>query len=423
MAFINRRMDLEGVAEGLIAGTAAFVAASQALPEANSLVANISTGSFDQLFLNAAATAGLDFFSISSAYAGYQVGSSHAISQGIVRGARAGLRVFETLDRFLAEGYNRVRGRRPHQEIDSGSRYLLRSSGLLAIVLASALAYSQVTAPKPVGSSTQASTHFPASNSADAPVGASPTPEQTKIPQAPLPTTTPIPSLDEMKKNFVLRVLYGEGGRYDPETIKARGFSITNYNNSYLQHIINILNVIDNRSKPENRGIFPLWTDMVKAALSPGEFSVVHWPGNEPLYFKAPLPNGFMNLPTDELLRYLNTSPISDEEITKRWSDGQPLNVSLAKEKRAIVERAYRVYMGQGIEELVDSGILQPTLPSEVLFYKNTPNSPGVLWDGRCQGPYMLSYFRSDPEAIRDGFKHDFYAITGPCKNQASTGR
>ncbi len=184
--FSNRRLDLAALTEGCLAGTGAFLLASQALPAADRLVTNISKGPVDNFFLNGVATLGLDVLSLASWYAGYRVGSSHAISQGIVNGTRAGLRMARALDRVLAEGYNHARGRNPNQEIDSSSRYLLRSSGLLAAVSIPIIAYSIMSAQS-----------SPTSAQAMATPIAKPifTPTTTPIPTpSPVPTPPSVPT-------------------------------------------------------------------------------------------------------------------------------------------------------------------------------------------------------------------------------------
>ncbi len=411
----HRRANRLGInLESIIAGITGFTAASnvvlqEGLPRAqealnsNEPVINYLSNSG----INSASIA----FSAAAAYGMYELGRRNMFSRAARRvmragstGIRAGARAAARLDNVMCSAYNRL-----HERPVNANVSILPRSGILGLQLVSYLSipimgYAALTNSAPDISPSQPQIPAPVVR------------EVSEVPK-PVPIATPKPKtqeeiIAEQKRNFMIRLLYGESGNYDPINNRARGYTAVNYNNAYFQHLINILNVIDNRSKDSAN--FPGQNDWVRASLVPWQFSVVAMQENEDLYFKREVPSGFWKLPMPELLSYLNTEPIGNNELANRWA-GKPQKVSLASQKLDKVKEAVDTYMNEKrMNELMEQGKLEEVLPLVVSFYKNS-SATNEVWDGKCLGNSTLSFFKHDPSAIKDGYTHTFYGIAGPC--------
>ncbi len=305
-------------------------------------------------------------------------------SSGISRDAvNAGYSAVSAIDNIVSSAYNSMRGERPDAPIVGFARASLVASQLMVYVSSLALggliAYKTITTPVPE------------------PVAP---PKIAAVQQAP-----DIKSLEQkiagQKRNFMIRVLFGESAAYDPENNST---NLADYKSSFLQHLINTLNVIDNRRSDEKN--FSRQDDMVKVSIVPGQFGSVAKYRN--LFFSRPMPEDFLNLSVDELLGYLNTSPISESELLSKWTGGR--DISPAREKLRMVTDAYDTFLDkQKLNALINSGKLELLMPKKVTFYNSSSSM-----DNQCIGTALVYSFRADPKAMNSG-RRTYHGVEGTC--------
>ncbi len=316
---------------------------------------------------------------------------------------------------YIKEAYDRSKGkynnRRPAHIGDNG-RLLLRAGSVSFLALClfgyaglqSGFIHSRTPPPnKPIA--------------IEKPLAAAPTPTPVSIPIVQQSAQPNRFNMSQDAINFLTRVIFGESGRYDPENNRSPGYTIAEYESAFVQGVVDIATVIENRSKDSTW--FRGQDSLTKVAVAPGQFDVVFWKGNEGLYFKTKttkLPQGYMSLPENALLGYLNTGEITEEEIKTVWTSGKPEDVALYKKKLELVKKGIGYFMRKDIDSLEKSRTINPRLPPETTFYLNQKVALSADWLRQCMGNVQLEPVHEDGNAIVYPWRHTFYRIAGPCR-------
>ena len=211
------------------------------------------------------------------------------------------------------------------------------------------------------------------------------------------------------ERSLLERVLFKEATPYVPPTANMPTHSVEDYDNAYLQSIINIINVIDNRRK--NEKYFPNQNSFWEVLTENKDFNAIWEEENKAFFFSENDPAG----------KVLNTNPISEADLMRVYgiknsdiAGSKNLMLEHGKKKLELIRKAIDLYMSGDVHNLVKQGLLQSLFDQNVIFYKNSSKAHGEKWHNKCwtyngKPMYVTQYVREDQLLIPEFERHQFY--------------
>ena len=219
----------------------------------------------------------------------------------------------------------------------------------------------------------------------------------------------PAIDISASERNLLERVLFKEATPYAPPAANMPKHSVEDYDNAYLQSIISIINVIDNRRK--NKKYFPDQNSFWKVLTKPKDFSAIWEKGNEAFFFSE----------NDHIGKLLNTNPISEADLMRVYgienrdiAGSENPMLKSGRRRLDLIRKAIDIYMSGEVHNVIQQGLLQPLLDQNVIFYKNSSKAPDEKWHNKCwtyngKPMYVTQYVREDPLLIPELERHQFY--------------